>query len=107
MLTSWPLWQDSLFVQQLPKGQGPKPPESHTAVPLWDLTLVRTSRHRVFFMTEKAKMTDLGCVGVAIGAADHSRLRHGAGLTLDQIRRSNPVLVGHVPLLLPEGEKRG
>lgn len=58
-------------------------------------------------MTGKTKVTDLGCIGVAIGAADHGRLCHGAGLALDQIRRSKPVFMGHVPLLLPEDEKRG
>lgn len=30
----------------------------------------------------------------------------GAGLALDQIRRSDPVLVDHCPLLLPEDEKK-
>lgn len=52
-------------------------------------------------------MTDLGRVGVAVGAADHSRLRRGAGLALHQIRWSDPVLVGHTPLLLPRDGKRG
>lgn len=56
---------------------------------------------------ETTKKTDLGCIGVAIRAADHGGLYHGTGLALDQIRRSNPVFVGHVPLLLPEDEKRG
>lgn len=34
--------------------------------------LVRTGRRGIFWMTEKTtEMTDLGSVGVAIGAADH------------------------------------
>lgn len=52
-------------------GQGPKPTEIHTAVPVRALRLVGMSRHGVLLMTKKAKVTDLGCVGVAIGAADH------------------------------------
>lgn len=60
----------------------------------------------MLLMTTKAKVTDLGCVGVAIGATDHGRLCCRAGLALDQIRRSDPVFVGHVLLLWPTDEKR-
>lgn len=53
-------------------GQGPEPTKPHRIVQLLAQRLVRTSRHGVFLMTKKtAKVTNLGCIGVAVGTADH------------------------------------
>ena len=67
------------------QGQGPESHgDSHSCVSLGTETCQNQQTWSVAD-DKKTKVTDLGCVGVAIGAADHGGLCRRAGLALDQI----------------------